>query len=219
MARVTDFAGMRRSYDRGLLDDDSAAATWIEQFRVWFDSAVADPAVPEANAMQVATVDDAGHPAVRTVLLKALDQRGVVFYTNYDSAKGRALTAHPYAAAVLLWHAQERQVRVSGPVTRVSAEETEAYFTSRPRGSQIGAWASPQSTVVVSRAELDARQREIEQRFGDGPIPVPPFWGGFRITPEAVEFWQGRPDRLHDRIRYRAVDADRQEWVRERLAP
>jgi pyridoxamine 5'-phosphate oxidase len=219
MARVTDFAGMRRSYDRGLLDDDSAAATWIEQFRVWFDSAVADPAVPEANAMQVATVDDAGHPAVRTVLLKALDERGVVFYTNYDSAKGRALTAHPYAAAVLLWHAQERQVRVSGPVTRVSAEETEAYFTSRPRGSQIGAWASPQSTVVVSRAELDARQREIEQRFGDGPIPVPPFWGGFRITPEAVEFWQGRPDRLHDRIRYRAVDADRQEWVRERLAP
>ncbi|MGN6606967.1 MAG: pyridoxamine 5'-phosphate oxidase [Jatrophihabitans sp.] len=213
---MTDPADLRRTYDRGTLDDGAVADTWLEQFRRWFDAAVADPAVPEANAMQVATIDAGGRPQVRTVLLKGLDERGVVFFTNYDSAKGRALAANPYAAAVLLWHAHERQVRVSGPVARVSAAETEAYFHSRPRGSQVGAWASPQSEVIASRAELEAREREIAERFGDGEIPVPPFWGGFRITPEQVEFWQGRPDRLHDRIRYVLDGAD---WRRERLAP
>ena len=213
---MTDPAGLRRAYARGSLDEDSVAATWLEQFRTWFDAAVGDPAVPEPNAMQVATVDAAGRPSVRTVLLKGFDERGIVFYTNYDSAKGRDLAAHPYAAAVFAWLAHERQVRLSGPVSRVAPEESQAYFTSRPRGSQVGAWASPQSRVVASRAELDNLVAEAEARLGDGPVPVPPHWGGFRLAPETVEFWQGRRDRLHDRIRYRSTDGG---WVTERLAP
>jgi pyridoxamine 5'-phosphate oxidase len=213
---MSDPADLRRSYARGLLDDDSLAATWFDQFRTWFDAAVSDPDVLEANAMQVATVSPEGRPAVRTVLLKGLDERGLVFYTNYDSAKGRDLAATPYAAAVLAWPGHERQIRASGPVSRVTAEETAAYWATRPRGSQLGAWASPQSTVVASRAALDSLVEQVAARFGDGPIPPPPHWGGYRIAPETVEFWQGRSDRLHDRIRYRY---DGRAWVRERLAP
>jgi pyridoxamine 5'-phosphate oxidase len=216
MAAMSDPADLRRNYARGSLDDDTVASTWLEQFRIWFDAAVADPAVLEANAMQVATVGPDGRPAVRTVLLKGLDERGLVFYTNYRSAKATDLAATPYAAAVFAWLAHERQVRVSGPVSAVSADETAQYWATRPRGSQLGAWASPQSAVVASRAELDALVDEVAARFGDGPIPPPPHWGGYRISPDVVEFWQGRRDRLHDRMRYRRTD-DR--WVRERLAP
>jgi pyridoxamine 5'-phosphate oxidase len=213
---MTDPADLRRNYARGELDDAAVASTWLEQFRIWFDAAVADPAVIEPNAMQVATVRPDGRPTVRTVLLKGLDSRGIVFYTNYESAKGRDLAANPSAAAVFAWLAHERQVRVSGPVTKVSEAETAAYFATRPRGSQLGAWASPQSAVVPSRAALDALVAEVESRFGDDPVPPPPNWGGYRIAPDSVEFWQGRADRLHDRLRFRR---DGELWVLERLAP
>ena len=207
---------MRRVYQRGTLTEGTAPAHWFALFSEWFAAAAADLAGVEVNAMQVATVDAAGHPAVRTVLLKAFDERGVVFYTNYSSAKGRDLGARPYAAAVLAWLAHERQVRVSGPVERVSRAETEAYFASRPRGAQLGAWASEQSTVVASRAVLDAAEAAVTERFAGRDIPAPEHWGGYRITPDAVEFWQGRPDRLHDRLRYRR---GAQGWLLERLAP
>ncbi len=213
---MVDLPGMRRSYRRGHLGDEVVAPTWLAQLRAWFDEAVATESVAEANAMQVATVDDAGRPSVRTVLVKGIDERGVVFYTNYDSAKGRDLARHPYAAAVLVWPTLERQVRVSGSVSRVDRAETEAYFAGRPRGSQLGAWASPQSDVVASRTVLETAMADTEARFAGGDVPPPPYWGGYRIRPDVVEFWQGRPDRLHDRIRFRA---DGDEWAIERLAP
>jgi pyridoxamine 5'-phosphate oxidase len=166
--------------------------------------------------MVLAPVYSAGRPSARTVLLKGYDEAGLVFYTNYSSAKGRDLEARPYAAAVLAWLAQERQVRISGPVSRVTRAETEAYFAGRPRGSQLGAWASDQSAVVPSRAVLDEAEREVTERFAGRDIPPPEHWGGYRIAPEAVEFWQGRPDRLHDRLRYRRDDG---RWLLERLAP
>jgi pyridoxamine 5'-phosphate oxidase len=207
---------MRRVYQRGVLTESSAPAHWFTLFAEWFAAAAAELVAVEVNAMQVATVDAAGRPAVRTVLLKAFDERGVVFFTNYSSAKGRDLEARPYAAAVLAWLAQERQVRISGPVSRVTRAETEAYFAGRPRGSQLGAWASDQSAVVPSRAVLDEAEREVTERFAGRDIPPPPQWGGYRIAPEAVEFWQGRPDRLHDRLRYRR---EGERWLLERLAP
>ncbi|MEP6598508.1 MAG: pyridoxamine 5'-phosphate oxidase [Actinomycetota bacterium] len=207
---------MRRNYEHGALDESSLAATWLAQLIRWFDEAVADERIVEANAVALATAAAAGTPSVRTVLVKQIDEDGLVFYTNYDSAKGRDLAANPYAAAVFGWLAQERQVRLAGPVERVSRGETEAYFAGRPRGSQVGAWASPQSAVVGSRAELKQAERVVAQRFGDRPIPAPPNWGGYRLRPDVVEFWQGRVDRLHDRIRYRRDDS---VWQVERLAP
>ena len=212
-----DPASMRRSYDLATLDEASLADTWLEQLQDWFGQAFRDFGTVEANAIQLATVDDAGHPSVRTVLATGIDERGVSFYTNYDSDKGRDLDARGYAAIVFVWAAHERQVRLSGPVTRVSAEETAEYFATRPRGSQLGAWASPQSAVVASRAELEERLREVEARFGDGDVPPPPHWGGYRLAPESVEFWQGRRDRLHDRLRFRRGEEG--VWVVERLAP
>jgi pyridoxamine 5'-phosphate oxidase len=170
----------------------------------------------EPNAVQLATADAEGRPSVRTVLVKSFDQRGVVFYTNYRSAKARDLAARPYASAVFVWLPLERQVRLSGPVAPLSRAETEAYFAARPRGSQLGAWASPQSEVVASRAALDAAYTEVERRFAGEDVPAPPHWGGYRLTPDAVEFWQGRPDRLHDRLRFRRAQAG---WTVERLAP
>ncbi|MDT4935153.1 MAG: pyridoxamine 5-phosphate oxidase [Pseudonocardiales bacterium] len=216
MSPMSDPAGMRRGYLRGQLDETLLSRTWLEQFELWFTDATEDPAVVEPNAMQVATTGADGRPAIRTVLLKGVDQRGVVFYTNYESAKAREIEANPYAAAVLVWLAHERQVRVSGPVQRVSRAETEEYFATRPRGSQVGAWASAQSSVVSSREVLEDAVRDIEARFADAPIPAPPNWGGYRIEPDSVEFWQGRADRLHDRLRYRR---DGEIWVLERLAP
>ncbi len=213
---MSDPAAMRRRYERGELGDGAAAVSWLGQFRVWFAEAVVEASVLEPNAMQVATVDAAGRPSVRTVLIKGFDDRGVDFYTNYDSEKARDLAVNPYAAAVLVWLPLERQVRLSGAVARIDRAETEAYFASRPRGSQLGAWASPQSRVVASRAELDALMAAAEERFAGIDVPAPPNWGGYRIAVELVEFWQGRPDRLHDRIRHRL---DRGSWVTERLAP
>jgi pyridoxamine 5'-phosphate oxidase len=212
----TDPAELRRSYERAALDESSIAPTWLEQLRAWYDDAVVLGGSPEPNAMQVATVDAAGRPSVRTVLAKAMDERGVVFYTNYQSVKGRDLTERPYAAAVFVWLAHERQVRLSGPVQRVSPEETAAYFASRPRGSQLGAWASPQSQVIASRTALERAEADVASRFEGAEVDVPPHWGGFLIAPDAVEFWQGRPDRLHDRLRFRSENG---QWRLERLAP
>ena len=170
----------------------------------------------EPNALQLATIDASGRPALRTVLAKAIDERGVSFYTNYRSAKAHDLEARPYAAAQFLWLNLERQVRLTGAVTRVTTEETAAYFRTRPRGSQLGAWASPQSEVISSRAVLEQMLDEVVARFGDAEVDVPPFWGGYRIVPDSVEFWQGREDRLHDRLRFRLADGS---WLLERLAP
>jgi pyridoxamine 5'-phosphate oxidase len=213
---TSDPAELRRSYERAALDESTIAPSWLEQLQAWFDDAVVLGGSPEPNAMQLASVDAQGRPSVRTVLAKAMDEQGVSFYTNYRSQKARELDARPYAAAVFVWLAHERQVRLSGPVRRVSAEETAAYFASRPRGSQLGAWASPQSEVIESRTVLEQAQAAAEARFGDGEIPAPPHWGGYLLSPESVEFWQGRPDRLHDRLRFRLAGP---AWVLERLAP
>jgi pyridoxamine 5'-phosphate oxidase len=213
---MSDPAGMRRRYLRSQLDETLASRTWLEQFRLWFADASDDPTVLEPNAMQLATADRSGRPSVRTVLLKGVDERGIVFYTNYDSAKAADLEANPYAAAVFLWQVHERQVRLSGPVMRADPAETQAYFATRPHGAQIGAWASPQSQVISSRAVLEEAVGELEDRFAGQDIPPPPHWGGYRLSPDVVEFWQGRADRLHDRLRYRR---DGDVWVLERLAP
>jgi pyridoxamine 5'-phosphate oxidase len=216
---MTDPAGLRQTYLRGHLDERDLAASWYGQLRIWFDEAAADPTVLEANAVQLATADAAGRPTVRTVLTKGLDERGLVFFTNYDSAKGRDLAVNPRAAAVFVWLAHQRQVRLEGTVEKVDRAGTEAYFARRPRESQIGAWASPQSEVVASRAALDELAAQAEARFGDGPIEAPPNWGGYRLSPDTVEFWQGRTGRLHDRIRFRLDAGPEGTWVRERLAP
>jgi pyridoxamine 5'-phosphate oxidase len=213
---MTDPAGLRQTYLRGYLDERDLAASWYGQLRIWFDEAAADPAVLEANAVQLATADAAGRPSVRTVLAKGIDERGIVFFTNYESAKARDLAANPRAAAVFVWLAHQRQVRLEGTASLVDRTETEGYFAHRPRESQVGAWASPQSQVVASRAELDAMAARTEARFGDEVIPAPPHWGGYLLTPDLVEFWQGRTGRLHDRIRFRLDDGT---WLRERLAP
>ena len=205
-------ADLRRSYGLGGLSSDQLAPTWLEQFEAWFAAA---RVLTEPNAMVLSTATPDGVPSARTVLLKAVDPRGFVLFTNYTSRKGTEALANPHASLVFPWVDIERQVVVVGTVTRVSPEETSAYFHSRPRGSQLGAWASHQSSVIGSRAELTDRLAALDARW-PGEVPVPDFWGGLRVAPVSVEFWQGRPDRLHDRHRYRLVDG---AWVTERLAP
>jgi pyridoxamine 5'-phosphate oxidase len=207
---------MRRSYAGAQLGESSIAATWFEQFRRWFTEAV--DALTEPNAMVLATVDPTGRPSARTVLLKAYDEAGLVFYTNATSSKGRQLAANPLATVVFPWIPLQRQVRLTGSVAPVSREETAAYFKTRPYGSQLGAWASRQSSVLPSRAVLEERFEELERRW-PSEVPVPDFWGGYRLTPDEVEFWQGRPDRLHDRLRFRRTSGDDGDWLLERLAP
>lgn len=211
-------AAMRNEYaaDLGLSEAD-LAADWYTQFDRWFADAVA-AGLPEPNAMIVGTADAAGRPSGRTVLLKGYDPEGFVFYTNYTSRKGGEATANPHASLVFPWFPMQRQVVVAGPVERVDRAETEAYFASRPRGSQLGAWASAQSRVIPDRAALDEAYAAVVARFADvAQIPAPPHWGGFRVRPESVEFWQGRVSRLHDRLRFRRADGG--HWVVERLAP
>lgn len=215
-SRADDPASMRRDYLRARLDEAVVPADWLLLFRQWFVLAAGESGLLEANAMQLATVAADGCPSVRTVLMKGFDERGFTFYTNYGSAKAHDLQDHPYAAGVFVWLAQERQVRVRGPVRRVEQAESAAYFASRPRGAQLGAWASRQSQVVASRAELDEAMAEVTQRFAGREVPVPQHWGGYRLTPDEVEFWQGRTDRMHDRLRYRR---DGERWLLERLAP
>ena len=187
----------------------------IVQFRRWYEDAVA-AGVKQPDAMTIATATPDGDVTARTVLMRGLDQRGLTFFTNLESAKARVLDANPRAALVFHWRELERQVRVAGTVARVEAEEAVAYWNTRPRGHRVSAWASPQSSVVTE-ADLTARVAEVESRFAATEPPLPPFWGGYRVAPTEVELWQGRPDRLHDRVRYRRDEGAR--WVRERLAP
>lgn len=210
-----DPAALRRDYVGGDgLEITALAPDWVGQFDRWFADAVA-AGLPEPNAMVLATAGADGRPSARTVLLKGYDRRGLVFFTNYQSRKGTELAANPYASVVFPWFPLHRQVIAAGTVARVSEEETAAYFATRPRGAQLGAWASPQSTVIADRGVLDARLEEAASRYPDA-VPVPPHWGGFRLAPQSVEYWQGRGDRLHDRLRYRRTE---EGWVVERLAP
>lgn len=210
-----DPAAMRREYPvSGPMAEADLAPDWVSQFSRWFADAVA-AGLPEPNAMVLATADAEGRPSARTVLLKGYDQRGFTFYTNYESRKGTDLAANPRASVVFPWFAMRRQVVACGTASPVDRAETEAYFATRPRGAQLGAWASPQSTVVADRGVLDQRLAEAARRFPD-QVPAPPHWGGFRLVPESVEYWQGRADRMHDRLRYRRTGAG---WVIERLAP
>jgi pyridoxamine 5'-phosphate oxidase len=211
-------AAMRRSYELGGLDEGDLAPTWLAQLHRWFDDAAAG-GVGEPNAMVLATADADGRPDARMVLLKGLDESGLRFFTSHTSAKGRQLAANPYGSIVFPWHDLQRQVRLNGPVHAVDDAEADAYFATRPWGSQVSAVASPQSQVIASRAVLDEARAAAAARHpeGGGPVPRPGTWGGYRLEPELVEFWQGRRDRLHDRLQYRRGDGG--EWIVERLAP
>jgi pyridoxamine 5'-phosphate oxidase len=210
-----DLAALRSSYTKWGLVESEMHPDPIEQFRVWFNQAL-ETDIIEANAMVLATVSSDGYPQARTVLLKSFDTNGFVFYTNYESRKGRDLAANPRATLLFYWGELERQVRIAGTVARVSREESEAYFRSRPAGHQLGAWASQQSSVVPDRETLERNLAEAAARFAASPIPLPPYWGGFLVKPQVVEFWQGRPNRLHDRIEYLRSGGG---WDIQRLSP
>ena len=206
---------LRVDYARGELLEENVAADPIEQFGRWFVDA-REARILEPNAMTLATLGDDGMPAGRIVLLKAFDEHGFTFFTNYTSRKADELARHPLASITFFWAPLERQVRIEGSVTKVSRQQSDEYFQTRPVKSQLGAWVSNQSSVIPSRQHLETTMAELEKRFTGGPIPTPQHWGGYRLAPTAIEFWQGRRSRLHDRLRYRR-DADR--WIIERLAP
>ncbi len=211
-----ELPAMRVSYEEGVLDEGSLERTWVEQLQHWLDAA-SRASLPEPNAMVLATADPEGRPSSRTVLCKGIDDRGVVFYTNYTSSKSHDLIATRFASATFPWFAMQRQAHVRGVVEKVSQQETAAYWASRPRGSQLGAWASPQSRAVAGRSTLESALANINRQFADTErIPVPPHWGGWRIRPQTVEFWQGRRDRMHDRMVF-ALTGD--DWRVRRLAP
>lgn len=214
MTTPPHIADLRKSYERAELDEEASRPDPLEQFGLWFQQAL-DAQVPEPNAMTLATLGDGGRPSTRIVLVKGFDARGLVWYTNYESRKGRELAAHPQAALQFHWVELERVVRVEGRVEKTSAEESDAYFHSRPLDSRLGAWASPQSQVIASRAVLLANAAKAAARHALSP-PRPPHWGGYRLVPDTWEFWQGRKSRLHDRLRYRLEGG---AWLRERLAP
>jgi pyridoxamine 5'-phosphate oxidase len=208
-------SSIRKDYQLQSLDLTDVAKTPVLQFDKWWNEAVSS-SIDEVNAMTLATVNPDGKPAARIVLLKGFDQNGFIFFTNYLSEKGKSITVHPYASLVFFWKELERQVRIEGSCIQVSESESDEYFLSRPIGSRLGAWASPQSTVISSRIVLDQNLDRVTAQYADGIVPRPNHWGGYRVIPEMVEFWQGRPSRLHDRIRYRK---DESEWLIERLAP
>jgi pyridoxamine 5'-phosphate oxidase len=210
-------ADARIEYETHGLDVPDLAPDPITQWHRWYDDAMREGCT-EPNAMTVATVRPDGTPDARIVLVRGADANGLTFFTNYDSAKGRELAAHPAASAVFGWLQLHRQVRLRGAVERVSEQESDEYFASRPRGSQIGAWASEQSAVIPGRAWLEQRVHDVHGRYEGADVPRPPHWGGYRIVPLEVEFWQGRPSRLHDRLRYRRSPVDG-TWIIERLSP
>ena len=214
---VADLSRMRTNYDGSLREAD-LAPTWVEQFDRWFADAVAAE-LPEPNAAVLATADADGAPDARIVLMKGYDEAGFIFGTSYASAKGAQLAANPRAALVFPWHAIQRQVRVIGSVERIGDAASDGLWDPRPRGAQLAAVASVQSTVVPSRAELEERVRLLDDETGDGAVPRPPLWGGYRLIPDRIEFWQGGADRLHDRLRFRRDDEEGGGWIVERLAP
>ncbi len=218
--RPLKIADLRIDYMRETLDERDVAPDPVRQFEHWFDEAVKSQ-VPEPNAMTLATADAEGRPSARIVLLKDFDDRGFAFYTNYGSRKAREMRARREAALLFFWPELERQVRIEGVVDKVDVSESAAYFSVRPRLSQVGAWASPQSEPIADRAALEARFEAMQARYrgDDAVIPCPPHWGGYRLAPDVLEFWQGRPSRLHDRIRYRRNALQPATWVIDRLAP
>lgn len=210
---VTD---LRIEYDPPPLRRDTLSKNPLEQFKLWLDEAIAaDIIEPQAMTLSTANID--GIPSARTVLLRGYDERGFLFYTNYQSQKGHELAENPHAALTFYWAVLHRQVRIAGTVSRVSSEESDSYFKSRPEGSKLGAWASKQSQVLRSRTELETDVKEFEAEFQGKEIPRPMYWGGYRLAPDMIEFWQGQPSRLHDRFRYVQDNADR--WIIQRLAP
>jgi len=211
---IMELADLRKDYKLASLSEDDVDSSPFVQFEAWFKDATA-AAVPEPNAMTLATANHAGKPSARIVLIKDFDQRGATFFTNYQSRKGEDLLANPSAALLFFWPELERQIRIEGRVERVDAAESDAYYAIRPLASRIGAWASPQSRVIASREELAARVASFSEQYGEAPVR-PPHWGGYRLVPDLFEFWQGRASRLHDRIAYRLADA---AWRIERLAP
>lgn len=210
-------ADLRRDYSLAGLTEKDLAKDPFRQFDAWFQEAEAAK-IPEPNAMVLATSSREGRPSTRTVLLKGVDGRGFVFFSNYESRKGRELEANPFASLTFPWIALERQVIVEGSITKVSREESAAYFQTRPRASQLAAWVSRQSSVVPDRASLESSMKTLEQKYAGSEVPLPPHWGGYRLSPDTVEFWQGRRSRLHDRLRYRREKAGG-DWIVERLSP
>lgn len=213
---MTNLHDFRKDYKRDTLSRDDMSDNPIAQFELWMKDAITSEAVAEPNAMTLVTSTPDGKPSARVVLLKSFNEEGFVFYTNYESRKAIELTDNPYASIVFDWHVMERQVRIEGVAKRVSEEESDKYFYSRPKGSQLGAWVSPQSTFIDGRKELEARQIKIESDFKEKPITRPPNWGGFVVEPHTIEFWQGRQSRLHDRLIYIKTG---DKWILRRLAP
>lgn len=213
MNKKTDVAALRLNYVLNELVEENVLENPIKQFEKWFSEAV-DAKVLEPNAMHLATISN-GKPHGRIVLLKGFDESGFSFFTNYESNKGKEIAEVPFASLTFFWGAMERQVRIEGQIVKTTPSESDEYFQVRPRGSQIGAWVSHQSTITTREA-LENRQKELETQYGDGFIPRPPYWGGYRVIPERIEFWQGRPSRLHDRILFTDIDGN---WKMERLSP
>jgi pyridoxamine 5'-phosphate oxidase len=213
---MSNIADLRQSYTKGGFVEADALPDAFDQFQQWFDQAIAAECY-EPNAMTLATATEDGKPSARIVLLKGFDTSGFVFYTNYNSQKSQELEANPQVALLFFWDDLERQVRIDGVAQKTDSQESDEYFQSRPLGSRIGAWVSEQSTVIKSREVLEMHQADFEQRFEEGNVPRPPHWGGWRIVPQSIEFWQGRPNRLHDRLRYTRTDGG--AWHIERISP